>query len=103
MEYIINGVRLTKPLELFGSAGRLEALLMVPETVPLGAAVVCHAHPLYGGTMQMKVVFRAAKTLQQHGIAVLRFNFRGVGLSQGEHDRGRGEQEDVRTATCPIS
>lgn len=71
---------------------------MVPKTLPVAAAVVCHAHPLYGGTMQMKVVFRAAKTLQQRGIAVLRFNFRGVGLSQGVHDGGRGEQDDVRTA-----
>jgi hypothetical protein len=71
---------------------------MVPKTLPVAAAVVCHAHPLYGGTMHMKVVYRAAKALQQHGIAVLRFNFRGVGLSQGEHDGGRGEQDDVRVA-----
>jgi alpha/beta superfamily hydrolase len=98
VEYIIDDVRLTKPLELWGPAGRLEALLMVPKTLPVAAAVVCHAHPLYGGTMHMKVVYRAAKALQQHGIAVLRFNFRGVGLSQGEHDGGHGEQDDVRVA-----
>ena len=91
-------MRLTKPLELFGPAGRLEALLMMPKTLPVAAAVVCHAHPLYGGTMHMKVVYRAAKVLQQHSIAALRFNFRGVGLSQGEHDGGSGEQDDVRTA-----
>jgi alpha/beta superfamily hydrolase len=71
---------------------------MVPKTLPVAAAVICHAHPLYGGTMHMKVVYRAAKALQQHGIAVLRFNFRGVGLSQGGHDGGRGEQDDVRVA-----
>jgi alpha/beta superfamily hydrolase len=90
-------VRLTKTLDIDGSAGRLEALLMVPRHDPVAAAVVCHAHPLYGGTMQMKVVYRAAKTLQNHRLIALRFNFRGVGRSQGSHDDGRGEQEDVRS------
>jgi alpha/beta superfamily hydrolase len=91
-------VRLTKALDIDGPAGRLEALLMVPRQEPVAAAVVCHAHPLYGGTMQMKVVHRAAKTLQNHRTVALRFNFRGVGRSQGVHEDGRGEQDDVRAA-----
>jgi len=84
---------------LEGPAGRLEALLWtVANPAPKMAAVVCHPHPLYGGTMHNKVVYQAAKTLQRCGIPVLRFNFRGVGLSEGTHDRGRGEQDDVRAA-----
>ena len=81
-----------------GPAGRLEAILMAPEGPPRAAAVVCHAHPLHGGVMHFKLVFRAAKALQHAGLAVLRFNFRGVGGSQGSHDHGRGEQDDVRAA-----
>jgi hypothetical protein len=71
---------------------------MHPEGPPAGAAVVCHAHPLHGGIMHFKVIFRAAKALQGHGAAVLRFNFRGVGGSEGVHDEGRGEQDDTRAA-----
>jgi alpha/beta superfamily hydrolase len=81
-----------------GPTGRLEALLIHPPTPPTAAAIVCHAHPLHGGMMHFKVVFRAAKALQHHGVAALRFNFRGVGLSDGKHDAGRGEQDDVRAA-----
>jgi len=81
-----------------GPAGRLEAILMRPEILPVAAAVVCHAHPLHGGMMHFKVVFRAAKALQSAGLAVLRFNFRGVGRSEGVHDHGTGEQEDARAA-----
>jgi alpha/beta superfamily hydrolase len=81
-----------------GPAGRLEAILMRPEAAPAAAAVVCHAHPLHGGMMHFKVVFRAAKALQSAGLAVLRFNFRGVGRSEGAHDHGAGEQEDARAA-----
>lgn len=84
--------------DLAGPAGRLEALLMQPEGETVGAAVVCHAHPLHGGMMHFKVVFRAAKALQEQGLAVLRFNFRGVGRSEGVHDEGRGEQDDARAA-----
>lgn len=84
--------------DLAGPAGRLEAILMQPETKPVAAAVVCHAHPLHGGMMHFKVVFRAAKALQHRGLAVLRFNFRGVGHSEGVHDHGQGEQDDVRIA-----
>ncbi len=83
---------------LKGQAGRIEAMLWTtPQGNPRFAAVVCHPHPLFGGTMHNKVVFQAAKTLQHHGVPVLRFNFRGVGLSEGVHDRGAGEREDVRT------
>ena len=81
-----------------GPAGRLEALLMLPDGPPVAAALVCHADPAQGGVMHFKVVFRAAKALQSRGLAALRFNFRGVGLSEGVHDEGRGEQDDVRAA-----
>jgi uncharacterized protein len=84
--------------DIAGPAGRLEAILMYPDAEPLAAAVVCHAHPLQGGIMHFKVVFRAAKALQRQGVAALRFNFRGVGTSEGAHDHGRGEQDDVRAA-----
>ncbi len=84
--------------DIAGPAGRLEAILMKPDTPPRAAAVVCHAHPLHGGVMHFKVVFRAAKALQSEGVAALRFNFRGVGRSEGRHDEGRGEQDDVRAA-----
>ncbi|HET9402876.1 MAG TPA: alpha/beta family hydrolase [Candidatus Acidoferrales bacterium] len=80
-----------------GPAGRLEALLWAPAGAkPQLAAVVCHPHPLFGGTMHNKVVYQVARTLDRSGIASLRFNFRGVGLSAGEHDKGRGEGEDVK-------
>ena len=62
------------------------------------AAVVCHPHPLFGGTMHNKVVYNAAKSLDALGLAVLRFNFRGTGKSEGKHDKGIGERDDVRTA-----
>ena len=62
------------------------------------AAVVCHPHPLFGGTMHNKVIYQTAKSLDALGLAVLRFNFRGAGTSAGNHDRGQGEQGDVRAA-----
>jgi uncharacterized protein len=83
---------------LDGSAGRLEALLNAGAEDATHAAVVCHPHPLFGGTMHNKVVFHAMKALNSFGFAVLRFNFRGAGLSQGEHDHGGAEVDDVRTA-----
>jgi alpha/beta superfamily hydrolase len=88
----------TESFDFSGSAGRLEAILMWPDGPPEAAAVVCHAHPLHGGIMHFKPVFRAAKALQLAGLAALRFNFRGVGRSEGFHDDGRGEQDDVRAA-----
>ena len=82
-----------------GPAGRLEALLWAPASAsPPLAAVVCHPHPLFGGTMHNKVVYHAAQTFRRHGLAVLRFNFRGVGLSEGVYDHGRGETADVGAA-----
>ena len=87
-----------RSLFLDGPAGRIEALLNMGEANPTHAAVVCHPHPLFGGTLHNKVVFHATKALQGFGFPVLRFNFRGTGLSEGEHDEGRGELDDVRTA-----
>jgi uncharacterized protein len=84
--------------DLRGPAGRLEALLNLPDQESGYAAIVCHPHPLFGGTMHNKVVYHAMKTLLGHGLPVLRFNFRGAGLSEGAHDHGHGEVEDVRAA-----
>jgi len=91
-------VATSETFDLRGPAGRVEAVLMVPEVTPVAAAVVCHAHPRQGGMMHFKVVFRAAKALQSAGLAVLRFNFRGVGRSEGVHDHGAGEEGDARAA-----
>jgi alpha/beta superfamily hydrolase len=88
----------SESFDFAGPVGRVEAVLMRPEGPALAAAVVCHAHPLHGGMMHFKPVFRAAKALQLEGLAALRFNFRGVGRSEGVHDRGVGEQDDVRAA-----
>lgn len=90
----------TRNFFLEGPAGRLEAILWKPSAVaaPPLAAVVCHPHPLFGGTLHNKVIYQTAKSLDGLGIPVLRFNFRGAGLSAGVHDRGRGEQDDVRAA-----
>lgn len=84
---------------LAGPAGDLEALLEEPEEgEPRMCAVVCHPHPLYGGTMHNKVVYRLARGLRRAGIVVLRFNFRGVGRSAGVHANLDGEIEDARAA-----
>lgn len=88
-----------RSLFLSGPAGRLEALLWTSAAArPSMTALVCHPHPVYGGTMHNKVVFQAAKSLHTLGLPVLRFNFRGVGLSEGAHNDGYGEREDVRCA-----
>ena len=78
--------------------GHLEVALREPPGTLRGAAVVCHPHPLQGGTMHTKAVFRAAQALADVNIAALRFNFRGVGTSTGSYDQGFGEREDVRAA-----
>ncbi len=84
---------------LNGPAGRLEALLWTTANPhPNFSALVCHPHPLFGGTMHNKVVYQAAKALHQCGAPVLRFNFRGTGQSEGVHDNGRGERDDVHAA-----
>ena len=87
-----------RSLYLDGPVGRLEALLNAGASNATHAAVVCHPHPLFGGTLHNKVVFHTMKALNSFGFPVLRFNFRGTGLSQGEHDHGIGEADDVRTA-----
>ncbi len=87
-----------RSLFLEGPAGQLEALLNQGAETATHAALVCHPHPMFGGTLHNKVVFHTMKALNGLGFPVLRFNFRGAGLSQGEHDEGRGEVEDVRTA-----
>jgi uncharacterized protein len=87
-----------RSLFLNGPAGRLEALLNAGAPNATHAALVCHPHPVYGGTLHNKVVFHAMKALNHFGFPVLRFNFRGTGMSEGEHDHGIGEVEDVRTA-----
>lgn len=76
--------------------GQLEAILKEPRVTARGLALVLHPHPLGGGTMHNKVVFRAAAALNDAGLITLRVNFRGVGQSSGSHDEGRGELEDVR-------
>ena len=91
--------RRIEPHSIAGPAGLLEALVEEPEEAePALAAVVCHPHPLYGGTLHNKVVFRIARGLRRAGAVVLRFNFRGVGKSEGEHAHLTGEVEDARAA-----
>jgi uncharacterized protein len=86
-------------LAIPGPAGRLEALLeWDPTRAPRLTALVCHPHPQFGGTLHNKVVFRAAKAAVRAGRAALRFNFRGVGKSEGAFDEGAGERDDVRAA-----
>ncbi len=87
-----------RSLFIAGPVGRLEALLNAGSPAATHAAIVCHPHPLYGGTLHNKVVFHAMKALNSFGFPVLRFNFRGTGLSEGEHAHGVGEVEDVRAA-----
>ena len=85
------------------SVGQLEAILKEPDGEIRGAALVCHPHPLGGGTMHNKVVYRAAAGLLDAGLVTLRFNFRGVGNSDGEHDDGDGEKDDVLDALKYLS
>jgi alpha/beta superfamily hydrolase len=91
--------RRIESLFLPGPAGRLEALLEEPaDGLPSQAALVCHPHPKGGGTMHNKVVYRLARGLRRIGSVVLRFNYRGVNLSEGAYDGGRGETDDARVA-----
>src|SRR5882762_11294307 len=96
----MHSIHNSQNLFLDGPAGRLEAILWTPvqPATPLLAAVICHPHPLFGGTMHNKVVYNAMKSLTKFGFHALRFNFRGTGLSEGVHDEGRGEREDIRAA-----
>ena len=91
--------RTIESLFLDGPAGRLEALLEEPEdSAPREAALVCHPHPQHGGTMHNKVVYRIARGLRKTGCVVLRFNYRGVNLSEGSYADGEGELDDARVA-----
>jgi alpha/beta superfamily hydrolase len=91
--------RRIESLFINGPAGRLEALLEEPDDrEPMEAALVCHPHPQFGGTMHNKVVYRMARGLRRAGCVVLRFNYRGVNLSEGKYDGGVGEVEDARAA-----
>ncbi len=87
-----------RTFDLHGPAGRLEALLNSGSEDAPYSTLVCHPHPMGGGTMHNKVVYRVMKALHRLGLPVLRFNFRGTGRSEGQHDDGRGEQDDVRAA-----
>jgi uncharacterized protein len=90
----------TERITVQGVAGTLEALRDQPQSAfagtTLGTALICHPHPLFGGTMDNKVVQTLARAFVQCGWTALRFNFRGVGSSQGVYDEGRGEAADVR-------
>ena len=91
--------RRIESLFVAGPAGKLEALLEEPEDrEPAQAVLVCHPHPQHGGTMHNKVVYRIARGMRRAGAVVLRFNYRGVNLSQGKYDYGIGEVEDARAA-----
>ncbi len=95
--------RRIESLFLAGPTGKLEALLEEPETnAAVEAAVVCHPHPQFGGTMHNKVVYRLARGLRRSGCVVLRFNFRGVNLSEGEYGDGLGEAEDAAMALTEL-
>lgn len=83
--------------------GRLEAIIKEPRAVARAAALVLHPHPLHGGTMHNKVVFRAARGLNEAGLVALRLNFRGVGNSTGTHDYARGEQADAQAGLDYLS
>jgi len=86
----------TEPLIIAGPVGALEALLEQPQvSAPAGFAVICHPHPLHGGTLNNKVVYTLARAFQELGSATLRFNYRGVGASAGSYDDGRGETDDT--------
>lgn len=88
----------TERVTIQGPVGRLEGALWRPDGEARAAAVVCHPHPLHGGTMRNNVVHRTARGLHDAGLAVLRFNFRGVGASEGVHDGNGAEEEDLRAA-----
>jgi alpha/beta superfamily hydrolase len=101
----------TQRLAVAGPAGVLECAVDDPQdaAAPRGVAVLCHPHPLHGGTMDNKVVQTIARALRQVGLRTVRFDFRGVGASQGRWDAGRGEVDDalavvaaVRDAALPL-
>ena len=92
--------RRIESLFIAGPAGRLESLLEMPEGEVRQLALVCHPHPLHGGNLHNKVVHRLARALRAQGAVTLRFNFRGVNLSEGSYDHGIGEVDDARAAAA---
>lgn len=99
----------SKRSEVAGPAGRIEVALDEPDGAPVGVAVLCHPHPVHGGTMDNKVIQTLARAFVQRGHRAVRFNFRGVGASQGRWDEGRGEVDDAmavvdafRAANLPL-
>jgi len=82
-------------VDIAGPAGRLEALVACPDGPPAAVAVVCHPHSLYGGSLQNKVVHTLARVFVERGCMAVRFNFRGVGRSEGAFDHGAGESDDL--------
>jgi len=98
MACIATPAGLIQHVEIPVSHGSLEGILQTGEPGATVAAIVCHPHPLHGGTMHNRVVFYAAKAFGERGWPVLRFNFRGVSGSTGTYGDGVGEQEDVRAA-----
>ena len=87
---------ISERMTLDGPAGALQSIVEdLGPAATTACAVVCHPHPLYGGTMDNKVVVTAARALQEAGVSTIRFNFRGVGTSAGTYDEGRGESEDA--------
>lgn len=82
-------------LSINGPAGRVQALLAAPAGAVKGCVLICHPHPLFGGNMDNKVVYTLASCALRAGYVAMRFNFRGVGRSQGTHDQGKGEADDV--------
>lgn len=89
-----------KEVFLAGPAGRLEAVIAAPRSEAAGVAVICHPHPLYGGALSNKVVYMLASCALKAGLFALRFNFRGVGRSEGQYDAARGETEDALAAVA---
>ncbi len=94
LDHLANALG-TGSLRLRGAAGGIECLLAAPKGEPRGGCIICHPHPLYGGAMSNKVTYALASTALKQGFYALRFNFRGVGKSEGLHDEGRGETDDT--------
>lgn len=94
--------RRVEPVRIPGSAGSLEGQWMVPDPVRPGAALLCHPHPRYGGTLHTKALYHAARGIARAGIPVLRFQFRGVGTSPGQYTGGPGERADARAALAAL-
>jgi alpha/beta superfamily hydrolase len=98
MPFALPAAGASEPVSLSGPAGSIEGILTMPQGKAAGAAVICHPHPLHGGTMDNKVAYTLARACADAGLVALRFNFRGVGHSTGSHDEGRGETDDTLVA-----